>query len=199
MKELTAKQQKVLEYLTGYTKKHGYPPTIREIGEHFGFLWAAARGHLRSLEKKGVIKINPSTSRGIEIVGLRPKEGVMLPVAGTIRAGRPILANESIDAHILVDKSLFPSEESFSLRVIGDSMVDAGILDGDYVIVKQQRSIENGEIGVALVGDEATVKRIFRDKKKVTLKPENRDMHPVSYDPEDVSIIGKVVGVIRKL
>lgn len=123
----------------------------------------------------------------------------MLPVAGTIRAGKPVLAAENIDAHILIDKSLFPEQDSFSLRVTGDSMVEAGILDGDYVIVRQQSSIESGEIGVALIGDEATVKRIFMDKGKITLTPENRLMKPVSYGHGEVSIIGKVVGVIRKL
>jgi repressor LexA len=199
MKELSPQQRKVLEFLTAHTKKHGYPPTVREIGEHFGFLWSAARSHLRALEKKGFIRLNPSKSRGIEIVGLTPAEGFMLPVAGTVRAGSPILAAEDIDTHILVDKTLFPSEHSFSLRVTGDSMAEAGILDGDYIVVKKQHSIVNGEIGVALIGDEATVKRVFIDKKKITLKPENRRLKPVSYEHGDVSIIGKVIGVIRKI
>jgi len=199
MKELTKKQRKVLEFLTSYTKKYGYPPTIREIGEHFGFLWTAARGHLQSLERKGFIKITPSRSRGIEIIGLKPMEGFMMPVAGKIRAGRPILATEDIDAHILVDKSLFPAENAFSLKVTGDSMIEAGILDGDYVVVKPQKVIENGEIGVFLIGDEATVKRIFKDEKKIMLKPENRHMKPESYNPDEVIIMGKVIGVIRKI
>jgi repressor LexA len=199
MKELTKRQRKVLEFLTSYTKKYGYPPTIREIGEHFGFLWTAARGHLQALERKGFLKINPSKSRGIDIIGLKPTEGLMVPVAGKIRAGRPILAIEDIDAHILIDKSLFPVKEAFSLKVTGDSMIEAGILDGDYVVVKPQKVIENGEIGVFLIGDEATVKRIFKDEKKIILKPENRDMKPESYNPDEVTIIGKIIGVIRKI
>lgn len=199
MEELTKKQEKVLEFLTSYTKKYGYPPTIREIGEHFGFLWTAARGHLQSLERKGFIKITPARSRGIDIIGLRPTEGLMVPVAGKIRAGRPILATEDIDAHILIDKSLFPAKDAFSLKVTGDSMIEAGILDGDYVVVKPQKVIENGEIGVFLIGDEATVKRIFKDEKKIVLKPENRHMKPESYNPAEVIIIGKVIGVIRKI
>lgn len=199
MKELTKKQRKVLEFLTSYTKKYGYPPTIREIGEHFGFLWTAARGHLQAIGRKGFIKINPSRSRGIEIIGLKPTEGFMVPVAGKIRAGRPILATEDIDAHILIDKSLFPAKDAFSLKVTGDSMIEAGILDGDYVVVKPQKVIENGEIGVFLIGDEATVKRIFKDEKKVILKPENRQMKSESYNPDEVTIIGKVIGVIRKI
>ena len=199
MKDLTKKQGKVLEFLTSYAKRSGYPPTVREIGEHFGFLWTAARGHLQALEKKGFVRINPFRSRGIEIMGLKPIEGIKVPVAGKIRAGRPILATEDIDAHILIDKSLFQAENAFSLKVTGDSMIEAGILDGDYVIVKPQKVIEHGEIGVALIEEEATVKRIFKEKKKIILRPENRDMKSESYDPDEVTIIGKVIGVIRKV
>lgn len=199
MKELTEKQKKVLEFLISHAKKYGYPPTVREIGKHFGFLWTAARGHLRSLERKGSIRINPTKSRGIEIMGLKPTEGLRVPIAGKIRAGRPILAIEDIDAHILVDKSLFPAEDAFSLRVTGDSMIEAGILDGDYVVVKPQKGIENGEVGVILIGDEATVKRVFKENKKIILKPENRHIKPGSYKPNEVAIIGKVIGVIRKM
>ncbi len=199
MKDLTKKQGKVLEFLTSYAKRSGYPPTVREIGEHFGFLWTAARGHLQALEKKGFVRINPFRSRGIEIMGLKPIEGIKVPVAGKIRAGRPILATEDIDAHILIDKSLFPAENAFSLKVTGDSMIEAGILDGDYVIVKPQKVIEHGEIGVALIEEEATVKRIFKEKKKIILRPENKDMKPESYNPAEVTIIGKVIGVIRRV
>jgi repressor LexA len=122
-----------------------------------------------------------------------------VPVVGKIRAGRPILATEDIDAHILIDKSFFHAENAFSLKVTGDSMTEAGILDGDYVIVKPQKVIEQGEIGIALIGDEATVKRIFKEKKKIILRPENKDMKPESYDPDEVTTIGKVIGVIRKV
>ena len=199
MKDLTDKQKRILEFLREYTGAHGYPPTVREIGEHFRFLWAAARRHLQALEKKGFIKLKPSTSRGIEIPGLMPSGGFMLPVAGKIRAGRPILAREDIDTHIMIDKSLFPHSDSFSLRVTGDSMIETGILDGDYLVVKPQKTIENGEIGVVLIEDEATVKRVYKEKKKIVLKPENRNMQPTTHNPEEVTIIGKVVGVIRKI
>src|SRR3990170_3763620 len=110
MKELTKKQRKVLEFLTSYAKRYGYPPTVREIVEHFDFLGTAARGHLQALDRKGFVKINPSKSRGIEIMGIRREEGVKVPVAGKRREERPILAKEDIDAHILIDKSLFPAE-----------------------------------------------------------------------------------------
>ncbi len=199
MKDLTDKQKRILEFLREYTGAHGYPPTVREIGEHFRFLWAAARRHLQALEKKGVIKLRPSKSRGIEIPGLMPSGGFMLPVAGKIRAGRPILAREDIDTHIMIDKSLFPHSDSFSLRVTGDSMIEAGILDGDYLVVKPQKTIENGEIGVVLLEDEATVKRVYKEKGEIVLKPENRDMQATTHNPKEVTIIGKVVGVIRKI
>jgi repressor LexA len=199
MKLLTDKQKRILEFLTDYTRHRGYPPTVREIGEHFGFLWAAARTHLRALHKKGFIRLNPSISRGIEIQGLQMQDGVSLPVAGRIRAGAPLLAREDIDAHILVDRSLFPHEDAFSLRVTGESMKEAGILEGDYVVVKPQRTIENGEIGVVLLEDEATVKRVFRKGGQVVLTPENRDMQPTTHPPEDIIILGKVIGVIRKI
>jgi repressor LexA len=199
MKELTTKQQHILDFLIEHTKNHGYPPTVREIGNHFRFLWAAARAHLKALEKKGFIKLTPVKSRGIEILGLKLSAGFMLPVAGKIRAGRPILAREDIDAHILIDKSLFPHEDTFSLRVTGDSMIEAGILNGDYVLVKPQKTIENGGIGIVLIDDEATVKRVYKEKKKIILRPENKDMQPTIHNPDEVTVIGKVVGVIRKI
>ncbi len=200
MKDITEKQKRILDFLVEYTKTNGYPPTVREIGEHFKFLWSAARAHLKALEKKGFIKLNPMKSRGIEISGLMPVNGVILPVAGNIRAGKPILAKENIDLHIMVDRTLFPYKDAFSLKVVGDSMKDAGIFEGDYVIVKPQNTIYNKEIAVVLLDDEATIKRVlFKNKKKIILKPENKDMQETEHNANEVVIIGKVVGVIRKL
>jgi repressor LexA len=199
MKELTERQSKILEFLREYTRKHGYPPTVREIGRHFKFLWAAARRHLKAIESKGFIRIYPSRSRGIEITGLTLEEGVMVPVVGRVRAGKPILAAQDIDSHILIDKSLFRAKNAFSLRIKGDSMVEAGIFDGDYVVVKPQNIIEDKQIGVVLIGDEATVKRVLIKKGTIILKPENSRMTPVSYGPDEITIIGKVIGVIRKI
>jgi repressor LexA len=199
VKGLTDRQGRILAFLREYTRKHGYPPTIREIGEHFNFLWTAARMHLQALENKGFIKINPSKSRGLEIPGLIPSGGLTIPVAGKIRAGRPILASEETEAHILIDTSLFPHDDTFSLRVTGESMTEAGILDGDFVLVRPQGTIDNGEIGVVLIGDEATVKRVYKKKNQIILKPENRDMLPSIHNPDEVTIIGRVVGVIRKI
>lgn len=199
MRNLTERQKKIIEFLKSYVKDHGYPPTMRETGEHFGFTWPAARGHLIALEKKGVIRINPLKSRGIEILGLKQKEALELPVAGRIMAGKPILAIEEIESHILVDKSLFKDSDSFVLSVKGDSMVEAGIFDGDYVVVRPQKEIKSREIGVVLIGDEATVKKIAIKKNSITLIPANKTMKPVTYKPDEVSIVGKVIGVIRKL
>ncbi|MBI4839187.1 MAG: transcriptional repressor LexA [Nitrospirae bacterium] len=199
MQGLTAKQKAVLEFLKDYTRKYGYPPTVREIGERFKFLWAAASRHLKAIEKKGFIRIYPARSRGIEIMGLMQAKGLNIPVAGRIRAGKPALAAEDIDEHILIDKNIFREKDAFSLRVQGESMIEAGIFDGDYVIVKPQATIENGGIGVVLIGDEATVKRVFIKEDAIMLKPENKDMEPVSYKPGEISIIGRVIGVVRKL
>jgi repressor LexA len=199
MKDLTPRQRSIFEFLIKFIKKQGYPPTVREIGEHFGFLWPAASGHLRALERKGFIRINPLRSRGIEVKGIKEAAGFTVPVIGKVTAGKPILAVEDIEGHMLIDKTLFKTEDAFSLRIKGESMIDAGILDGDYVIVKPQTSIESGEIAVALIGDEATVKRIYIKKTQIILKPENKDMKPVAYNPDSVKIIGKVIGVVRKI
>lgn len=199
MKGMTEKQKKIYEFLIEFVEKHGYPPTVREIGEYFGFLWSAARGHLKALERKGLIRINPLKSRGIEIKGSGHAGGFMVPVAGRVRAGKPILAVEDIEARLLIDKSLFPARDAFALRIAGDSMVEAGIWDGDYVIVKPQETVNNGEIGVVLIGDESTVKRIYLKKEEIILKPENRSMKPETYKSGEVRIIGKVIGVMRKI
>jgi repressor LexA len=197
--KLTVKQKKVFDFLIEYTKEHGYPPTVREIGKHFNFLWPAARNYLRILEKKGLIKVNPLISRGIEILDLKTINSITIPIAGRIQAGKPILAQEDIEAKITIDKTLFPYPDAFSLKVKGNSMVDAGIMDGDLVIVKPQKTLQNGQIGVVLIGDEATVKKVFIKDKKVILKPENKNMQPTIHKPEEISIIGKVIGIIRKL
>ena len=199
MQELTDKQKRIVEFLKFYLEEHGYPPTMREIGEHFGFTWPAARGHLAAIEKKGAIRMNPMKSRGIEIIGLRPKDALALPVAGRTRAGKPLLALEEIESHIVVDRNLFKEGDSFVLRVTGDSMVDSGIFHGDYVVVKPQKEIRGGDIGVVLIGEEATVKKVYPKRGSITLVPANRMMEPVTYRHDEVSIIGKVIGVVRKL
>jgi len=197
MKGLTEIQKKILEFLKDYTRNHGYPPTVREIGERFKIFWPAARKHLQSLERKGFVRLNPSRSRGIEIVGFQFSGERSIPVVGRIRAGEPTAAIEEIDFHIRIDSSLFPEEDTFSLRVVGDSMRDAGILNGDFVIVKPQSTVGHGNIGVILIGDEATVKRVLFKDELVVLKPENKDMEPLIYRSDEITIIGKVIGLLR--
>ena len=199
MISLTDRQKAILDFLKSFVSESGYPPTVRDIGSHFNIQWAAAKNHLKALETKGYIRVNQYKSRGIEIYGLKQSEGFMAPVVGNIRAGSPVLAVEDITSHILLDKSLFPSEKAFTLRVSGDSMIEAGILDGDFIVVNPQNDLYNGEVGVVLIEDEATVKRVYMSKGKVTLKPENRAMEPITYSSESTSIIGKVIGVIRKM
>lgn len=198
-RELTERQKRIMEFLKSFIREHGYPPTVREMGEHFGFTWPAARGHLRALQRKGVIRMQPLKSRGIEILDSRLKDLLELPLAGSIRAGRPVLAVEEIEGRILVDRGLFKAEDAFALRVTGDSMAEAGILDGDYAVVRPQRKVNSGETAVVLVGEEATVKQVSIQKDSVTLIPANSTMKPVTYRPDEVSIVGKVIGVIRKL
>lgn len=197
MKKLTPVQKRVLEFVKDYTARHGYPPTIREIGTHFGFFWSAARGHLKALERKGLIRLNPSKSRGIEMLDPSTPSRRMIPLVGRIRAGAPEVAMEEMDAAIYVDNSLFAGEELFCLKVRGDSMKEAGILDGDLVVVRPQNGLEDGEIGVVIMGEEATIKRVFFRDGKVVLKPENIQMESAAYDASDVFIAGKVTGVIR--
>ncbi len=206
MERLTERQKEIFNFLKSYVKDNGYPPTMREIGEHFGFTWLGARGHLRALEKKGIIKINPLKARGLvldsthrEGTGLRRTEGLELPVAGKVRAGMPLLAIEDIEEHILIDKSLFKVHDAFGLRITGDSMTEAGISDRDYVVVKPQKVVSSGDIAVVLIDDEVTVKKVSIGKTTITLIPANKNLKPVRYKPDEISIIGKVIGVIRRL
>ena len=203
METLTDKQARVLEFLKDHARKQGYPPTMREIGEHFGFSFPAAKGHLSALERKGYIKLEPGKSRGIDIIGDEEEplaEALSLPLAGNIRAGDPLTALREYDERISVDSNLFGDSNSFVLKVQGDSMYEAGIFDGDFVIIRPQSYIEDGQIGVALVGeDEATVKKIHFDGPHVTLVPCNPTLSPVTHLAMDVQILGKVMGLIRKL
>ncbi len=197
---LTRKQAEVLRYLKDYILRRGCPPTVREVAEAFGYRSPlAAKLHIDALVKKGYLRKTPARSRGLEVVGLRPYGAVAIPVVGRIRAGEPIPAVEEIEEHISLDRRIFRTEGGFGLRVVGESMRGAGILDGDIVIVNPGVEPRPGEIVVALVGDEATVKRFYREGGKVRLQPENPEMSPLLVDPGEVRIIGKVVGLVRRL
>jgi repressor LexA len=204
-KDLTTKQKKVLHFLKSYLQVKGFPPTLREIASHFGLRGPKApQKTLQILEKKGYIRRVPGGSRAIEMLipPLVHKSQILsLPIVGRVRAGEPILAIENIEGYINLDQSLISSDDVFLLRVQGDSMIDAHIQDGDFALIKPQPNAENGEIVVALVDDEATIKRIFKKRDLIRLEPANPHMEPIVVRKGErrVTIVGKVVGIFRKL
>ena len=205
---LTGRQQEIWEFLVDYVGRHGYPPTVREIGEAVGLASpSTVHAHLANLERAGYLKRDPTKPRALELLRERPVEAApisevrRLPLVGSIAAGGPILAEENIEDELGVPEPLGRNAD-FLLRVRGDSMVNAGILDGDIVVIRRQEDARNGEIVAALMGDdesanEATVKRFFRDGTRVRLQPENDALDPMF--PGYVQILGKVVGVFRSL
>lgn len=206
MTKLSKRQQDILSFIKDEVKKKGYPPSVREIGEAVGLASSSTvHGHLARLESKGLIRRDPTKPRAIEILELEsdtpaPKYSIVnVPVVGRVTAGQPITAIENVEEYFPLPDTLVPSEEQvFMLEVMGDSMIDAGILDGDYVIVKQQQTANNGEIVVAMTDeDEATVKRFFKEKDFIRLQPENPTMEPIIL--QNVSILGKVIGVYRHM
>ena len=211
---LTGRQQEIWDFLVVYVDGHGYPPTVREIGEKVGLASpSTVHAHLANLERAGYLRRDPTKPRALELIGhrraapepveLRPeRETHSLPLVGQIAAGGPLLAEENVEDYIGVPEPLSKGGEEFLLRVKGESMINAGILDGDIVVVRRQQDARNGEIVVALVGDdeaanEATVKRFFREDQRVRLQPENDALEPI-YAPH-VQILGKVTGVFRSL
>ena len=201
---LTLRQKKVLNFLKSYTLKKGFPPTLREIAFNFGLKGPRApQKTLVILERKGFIRRVPGGSRAIEVRDIMPDLGKTLsvPIIGRVRAGEPILAVENIEGFLNLDRDLASSGDVFLLRVQGDSMIEAHIEDGDFALVKSQSDAENGEIVVALIEDEATIKRIFKKRDLIRLEPANPTMEPIVVKKGDkkVAIVGKVIGIFRKL
>jgi repressor LexA len=204
---LTDRQRQILDFLTSYVDDHGYPPTVREIGEAVGLASpSTVHAHLANLERAGLLKRDPTKPRAIELrrepKALPVSDVHRLPLVGDVAAGGPLLAEDNIEDYLAVPEPLSRGGEEFLLRVKGDSMVNAGILDGDFVVVHRQQDAGEGEIVVALAGDdestnEATVKRLFRDNGRVRLQPENDALEPIYA--EHVEILGKVIGVFRQL
>jgi len=200
--KLTHRQQEIYAYVRDSIQQDSRPPTMREIGERFGIKSTnGVREALAVLERKGYIKRAPYLSRGIELVEEIPTNIVPIPVVGRVAAGLPLLAVENVDGHVAVDQSFLPSGEVFSLRVAGESMRDEGIKDGDLVLVKKQDSAMKGDIVVAVIGEEATVKRFYPDRGRVRLEPANPDFGPIIVDKNAPGffIAGKVVGLLRKM
>ncbi len=214
-KELTKRQQEIYDFIRKYSAKYGYPPTVRDIGKAVGLASSSTvHAHLANLEKLGMLRRDPSKPRALELLDkagaavsgavedavdnvrslVRPNG---LPVVGQVAAGQPILAEENIEEYVDVSALADGKENEFVLAVRGDSMIDAGILDGDFVVVRRQATASDGEIVVALVGEEATVKRFFKESDHIRLQPENATMEPIRT--RDVSIVGRVVGVFRKV
>jgi repressor LexA len=208
---LTQRQQEIWNFLVEYVDQHGYPPTVREIGEQVGLASpSTVHAHLANLERAGLLRRDPTKPRALELIGRQRREAepaageaeldaVRLPLLGEIAAGNPLLAEQNIEDYLAMPKS---TKGDFLLRVKGDSMIDAGILDGDLVIVQRAQDARNGEIVVALAGDdesadEATVKTLYREGGRVRLQPENASLEPIYAD--HVQIVGRVVGVFREL
>jgi len=199
-KEPTKRQQAVLEFIKAHLIEKGFPPTVREIAGHFGFASPlSAQLHITALIKKGFLKKTPLKQRSLEIIGLKPSEDTKVPLLGSVRAGAPMLAEENIEYYINIDKDLFRTEDGFALRVVGDSMIDAGILEGDIALVAPEKEARNRDIVVALIENEATIKRFFLNRSTVTLVPENKNMEPMKFSPKDVTIIGRVIGIMRTI
>ena len=206
---LTERQRQILDFVTSYVDSHGYPPTVREIGEAVGLASpSTVHAHLANLERAGLLKRDPTKPRALELADRGRAEPVAddvhrLPLVGEIAAGGPLLAEENVEDHLAVPETLARGDgEEFLLRVKGDSMVNAGILDGDIVVVHRAQDARDGEIVVALAGqdegaDEATVKRLYREAGRVRLQPENDALEPIYAD--HVQILGVVTGVFRKL
>lgn len=194
-KELTKRQALILDYIYEYAADCGYPPTIRQIGEKFGIKSPnGVADHLKALARKGEIHLHPNTARGIELLN-PPEKGI--PIIGRVAAGAPILAAENIEDYLTLER-IFPVDgKCFALTVKGDSMIDDGIHNGDLVVVRPQQSARNGDIVVAIIDEEATVKRFYKDKRNVRLEPANSKYSPIIS--KDVEIRGLVIGVIRKM
>jgi repressor LexA len=197
---LTKRQQEIFDFIKRYSARHGYPPTVRDIGKAIGLTSSSTvHAHLANLEKLGLLRRDPTKPRAMEILE-KAKKAVLpsgLPLVGRVAAGSPLLAEENIEEHLDIPSVAGGDEGDYVLRVAGDSMKNAGILEGDYVVVHQQDTARDGDIIVALMGEEATVKRFFKETDHVRLQPENEALEPILT--RDVQVLGRVVGVFRRV
>ncbi len=198
-RKTTPRQQAILDVIKDFTREHGYPPSVREIGERVGLSSSSTvQCHLRTLEKKGLIKRDPTKPRALTSESDSiARDVITVPLVGRVAAGMPITAAENIEEELALPASFVRSSGSFMLRVQGESMVDAAILDGDLILVNPQKVANNGEIVVAMIDGEATVKSFYKEENRVRLQPQNKYMEPIYTD--NVDIVGKVSAVIRKL
>jgi repressor LexA len=199
--DLTKRQKEIFDFIRRYASRYGYPPTVREIGKAVGLHSSSTvHAHLANLEKVGLLRRDPTKPRAIELLVDRAKRAVRgpgLPVVGHVAAGEPVLAEENIEEYVQLPSVIGGEQGDYILRVRGDSMRDAGILEGDYVVVTAADDADNGEIVVALLEDEATVKRFYREKDRVRLQPANKAYKPIRT--RDARVLGRVVGVYRSI
>ena len=199
MKEYTERQKEVLDFIAGYINTHAYPPTIREVADFFSISVKGAHDHLAALKKKGYLKQGNKRSRTMELVKTGEEEEgfTEIPILGTVAAGRPILALENMDGSIRLHRSfLMNGGKYFALRVKGDSMEDAGIMDGDTAIIEQKNTVRNGEIAVVMLDDSVTLKTFYRENNRIKLQPENSKYTPI-YCSRDVQVLGKLAHILR--
>jgi len=201
MEGATERQRRILEVIEEFRAERGYPPSVREIGERVGLSSSSTiHAHLKTLERRGYITRDPTKPRALrsESASTNPPDSVVMPIIGRVAAGVPITAQENIEGEFVLPASFAPrASEAFMLRVKGDSMVGAAILDGDLILVRPQKNAENGEIVVAMVDDEATVKRFYKEDGRIRLQPENPEMAPIFSN--DVTVVGRVEAVVRKI
>ena len=199
--DLTKRQKEIFDYIRKYASKHGYPPTVREIGKAVGLHSSSTvHAHLANLEKIGLLRRDPTKPRAMELLVDKARKlvrGPGLPLVGQVAAGEPVLAEEHIEEYLEVPAVIGGETGDYILRVKGDSMKDAGILEDDFVVVRPAKTAANGEIVVALLEDEATVKRFFREKERIRLEPANKAYKPIKT--RDAELLGKVVGVFRSI
>jgi repressor LexA len=201
--DLTKRQQEIFDFIKRYSAKYGYPPTVRDIGKAVGLASSSTvHAHLANLEKIGLLRRDPTKPRAIELLdraaaGVRSLVRPGLPLVGQVAAGQPVLAEENIEDYVMTPELAGGEEGDYLLRVRGDSMMNIGILDGDLVVVKRQESANDGDVVVALVGEDATVKRYFKESDHVRLQPENDSMEPIRS--REVRVLGRVVGLMRSL
>ena len=200
--DLTKRQQEIFEFIRKYSARYGYPPTVRDIGKAVGLASSSTvHAHLANLEKIGLLRRDPSKPRAIELLdravesvrGIVRGEG--LPLVGSVAAGQPMLAEENIEDYVSVPEIAGGGDGEYLLRIRGDSMKDAGILEGDFVVVRSQDTAQDGDVVVALLGEEATVKRFFREADHIRLQPENETLEPIRS--KEVRVLGRVVGLLR--
>lgn len=200
--KISKKQQEILEYIKSQILQRGFPPAVREICEAVNLKsTSSVHSHLETLEKNGYIRRDPTKPRAIEILddmfNLTRREMVHVPIIGQVAAGEPILAQENIEDYWPVPADRMPNKQTFFLKVKGESMINAGVLSGDHILVKQQDTAENGEMVAALIDDSATVKTFYHENGHIRLQPENDTMDPIVVEEKDVHILGKVIGVFR--